>query len=90
MIHKEDGNPYAPDSISQKWEGFRDANNPPKIRFHDLRHTCATTMIANGVDPKTVQVRLGHSTTQVTEMYYVKKDTSMGGFTMNHLINYKM
>lgn len=66
VIHKKDGEPYAPDSISQKWERFRDANNLPKIRFHDLRHTCATTMIAAGVDPKTVQTRLGHSDIQVT------------------------
>ena len=66
VIHKKDGEPYAPDSISQKWERFRDANSLPKIRFHDLRHTCATTMIAAGVDPKTVQTRLGHSDIQVT------------------------
>lgn len=66
VIHTKSGEPYVPDSISQKWERFRDANKLPKIRFHDLRHTCATTMIANGVDPKTVQARLGHSDIQVT------------------------
>ena len=66
VIHKLNGEPYVPDSISQKWERFRDANNLPKIRFHDLRHTCATTMIAAGVDPKTVQTRLGHSDIQIT------------------------
>ena len=66
VIHKPNGDPYIPDSISQKWERFRDANKFPRIRFHDLRHTCATTMIANGVDPKTVQTRLGHSDIQVT------------------------
>ncbi len=66
VIHKPDGEPYVPDSIVQKWERFRDANNLPKIRFHDLRHSCATTMIAAGVDPKTVQTRLGHSDIQVT------------------------
>ncbi len=66
VIHKPDGEPYVPDSIAQKWERFRDANHLPKIRFHDLRHSCATTMIAAGVDPKTVQTRLGHSDIQVT------------------------
>ena len=66
VIHKPNGEPFIPDSIAQKWERFRDANNLPKIRFHDLRHTCATTMIAAGVDPKTVQTRLGHSDIQVT------------------------
>ncbi len=66
VIHKPNGDPFVPDSIAQKWERFRDANNLPKIRFHDLRHTCATTMIAAGIDPKTVQTRLGHSDIQVT------------------------
>ena len=66
VIHTKNGEAYAPDSISQKWERFRDSNNLPKIRFHDLRHTCATMMIAAGVDPKTVQTRLGHSDVQIT------------------------
>lgn len=66
VIHKEDGEPFVPSSISQKWDRFRDAHDLPKIRFHDLRHTCATTMIAAGVDAKTVQTRLGHSDVQVT------------------------
>ena len=32
------------------------------IRFHDLRHTCATLMLSQGVNPKIAQERLGHST----------------------------
>lgn len=70
VICKNNGDPYVPDSIAQKWERFRDANNLPKIRFHDLRHTCATTMIAAGVDPKTVQTRLGHSDVLTTLNIY--------------------
>jgi len=34
----------------------------PNIRFHDLRHTCATLMPAQGVNPKIAQERLGHAT----------------------------
>lgn len=33
----------------------------PRIRFHDLRHTCATLLLAAGIHPKVVQERLGHS-----------------------------
>ena len=40
------------------------------ISFHDLRHTCATAMIAKGVDNKTVQTRLGHSSIQTTMNIY--------------------
>ncbi len=38
----------------------------PRIRFHDLRHTCATLLLTGGVHPKIVQKLLGHSTTAIT------------------------
>lgn len=42
------------------------ANLPKGLRFHDLRHTCAGLLIANGAHPKEIQERLGHSTIRVT------------------------
>ena len=36
------------------------------IRLHDLRHTSATLMLQQGVHPKIVQERLGHSTISMT------------------------
>jgi integrase len=38
----------------------------PKIRFHDLRHTSASLLLASGVHPKVVQERLGHSQIGIT------------------------
>ena len=38
----------------------------PRIRFHDLRHCHATLLLQQGVHPKVVQERLGHSTIAVT------------------------
>lgn len=38
----------------------------PTIRFHDLRHTSATLLLGEGVHPKIVQERLGHSTVTLT------------------------
>lgn len=38
----------------------------PDIRFHDLRHTAATLLLAEGVHPKVVQERLGHAQIHVT------------------------
>jgi integrase len=43
-----------------------------QIRFHDLRHTNATLLIANGVDIKTVSSRLGHSSIVITLDTYAK------------------
>ena len=39
---------------------------PPRIRFHDLRHTCATLLLKNGTHPKIVQELLGHATVSIT------------------------
>ncbi|MCP4968603.1 MAG: tyrosine-type recombinase/integrase [bacterium] len=36
------------------------------LRPHDLRHTCAALLIAEGAHPKAVQAQLGHSSIQVT------------------------
>jgi len=39
------------------------------FRFHDFRHTVATRLLEKGVDIKTVQEILGHSSIKVTERY---------------------
>lgn len=46
------------------------AGLPLSFRFHDLRHTAATLMIAGGVPLKTISDILGHSTIQVTADTY--------------------
>jgi integrase len=38
----------------------------PPVRFHDLRHTCATLLFSQGVHPKYVQELLGHANTNIT------------------------
>jgi integrase len=38
----------------------------PGLRIHDLRHTCASLLIAQGAHPKAAQVHLGHSSISVT------------------------
>lgn len=42
----------------------------PVIRFHDLRHTAATLLLARGVNPKVVSEMLGHSSVAVTLTLY--------------------
>lgn len=48
------------------WEPAVAAAGLPPLRPHDLRHTCAALLIANGEHPKVVQSHLGHSSIQVT------------------------
>ncbi len=43
--------------------------NDPKITAHSLRHTAAATLIAQGLDLYSVQLYLGHSSPQMTEVY---------------------
>ena len=42
------------------------AGLPSKLRFHDLRHTCAALLIAQGAHPLAIKERLGHSSITVT------------------------
>jgi len=44
--------------------------NLPSIRFHDLRHTAATLLLAQGVDPRTIMETLGHSQISLTMNTY--------------------
>jgi integrase len=42
------------------------AGLPAALRFHDLRHTCAALLVAQGAHPKAIMERLGYSSIQVT------------------------
>lgn len=42
------------------------AGLPEALRFHDLRHTCAALLVAQGAHPKAMMERLGHSSIEVT------------------------
>lgn len=47
-----------------------------KIRFHDLRHTCASLLLSNGIPMKQIQIWLGHSTFSTTADIYAHLDFS--------------
>ena len=38
----------------------------PQIRFHDLRHTAATLLLGQGINPKIVSEMLGHASVAIT------------------------
>jgi integrase len=55
----------------------------PDVRFHDLRHTCATLLLSKGVHPKLVQELLGHATIAITLDTYSHVLPGMGDQTAN-------
>jgi integrase len=61
-----DGKPLIPSSVSQAWRRLTRRLGYDNIRFHDLRHTCATLLLKAGIHPKVVQERLGHSSIAIT------------------------
>ena len=60
------GTPLNPEQLTRDFkEALKDAGLPD-MRLHDLRHSCASLLFAQGVHPKLVQATLGHSTYQLT------------------------
>lgn len=63
----ETGTPLDRHNIIQRsFRPLLEKANLPAIRFHDLRHTCATLLLTRGVHPKIVQELLDHSTIAIT------------------------
>lgn len=67
---REDGAPKQPASVTHEFTYLIGRTKLPRVRFHDLRHTHATQLLAAGVHPKIVQERLGHSTITITMDLY--------------------
>jgi integrase len=74
---RADGEPLQPRSLTHQFAQLRkDMKGLPRLRFHDLRHTHATQLLADGVHPKVAQERLGHSTITTTmDLYSHVTDT---------------
>ncbi len=53
-------------SLTRDFKKLLKAAGLPEIRFHDLRHTTASLLLNNNVNPVVVSKRLGHSRTSIT------------------------
>lgn len=71
VFPSEAGTPIEPRNLTRHFKTvLKKADLPTTTRFHDLRHTCATLLIVQGVHMKTIAQRLGHSSIQVTMDIY--------------------
>lgn len=69
LIRYPDGKRVSPNALSNAFAKFVRKNDLKKIRYHDLRHSCASILYAMNVDLLTIQRILGHAQLSTTLMY---------------------
>lgn len=68
------GERMKPDYLTSYFPEYIQKHGMKKIRFHDLRHSCASLLLANGVPLKQIQEWLGHSDFSTTANIYAHLD----------------
>ena len=92
LVPDENGDYTRPVNFRRRYYRILEAAGIEQKGLHSIRHTFATTLV-NGIKqpdgtiksltPRQVADLLGHSTSEITEMYYVKKDTArLSGITV--------
>lgn len=69
-----DGRIILPGYVSHNFKKLLAKYDLPEIRFHDLRHTAGSLLLAQGVNIKQIQEFLGHSDVTTTLNIYVHTD----------------
>lgn len=72
----EIGNILRPNYISRKFKELLEVNSMRVIRFHDLRHSCASLLLHLGYDMKNIQLWLGHGDIGTTMNIYAHVEAS--------------
>ncbi|WP_372495080.1 tyrosine-type recombinase/integrase [Micromonospora phytophila] len=62
------GTPIEPRNLNRHFERLLDRAGLRRIRFHDLRHSCATLLYEQGVPIEKIQDILGHSSPTITKL----------------------
>jgi integrase len=70
ICKRDNGETFTPDYLTGRFVKIIRKNKLPKIRFHDLRHSAASMLLANGFSLKEIQEWLGHSNIATTANTY--------------------
>ena len=76
-VKKVDDVPRTPNTLQKKIRKVLERADCKRIRFHDLRHTFATTALANGMDIKTISSIIGHVSSSTTLDIYLHSTDKM-------------
>jgi integrase len=86
VFPSEVGTPLAARNIFRHFKALLiKAGLPQTIRFHDLRHSCAAFLIAEGVDLHIVKQLLGHSKISITSDFYGHLLPGVGGEALSKI-----
>lgn len=66
LFTNDDGTLWKPDAFTQAFQRLIRNSSLGHIRFHDLRHSHASQLLKQGINPKVVSERLGHSSITIT------------------------
>ena len=66
VFSHSDGSALDPDLVTQAFERLAKRGSLPGLRLHDLHHTHTSMMLSQGIHPKIVSERLGHSSIAIT------------------------
>lgn len=69
ILVDDEGKLITPDRVCRRFKKLLEDNNMRLIRFHDLRHSCATLLLSLGMTLEEIKVWLGHSSITTTEIY---------------------
>jgi integrase len=78
VFTSETGGPLDRYHVRRRFKALLKHAGLPEIRFHDLRHTCATVLLSMNVNPKIVSEMLGHATIAITLDTYSHVLPNMG------------
>lgn len=81
----EMGNLFKPNNVSTTFKKLLENNGLPIIRFHDLRHSCATLLVHSGTPINNVSEWVGHSDVTTTMKFYAHLDGSSKQFSADKM-----